>query len=276
LQEKAARGKRLSPDSLQLLRAQLLEEVVSRRLVLAYAKHNNEAASEKEIDQALADLKLQLSTQRKTLADYLKEQAVSEDELRRQLSWNVLWEKYLKKYTTPERIQKYFEAHRREFDGTEISVSQILLSPSSEEKETGKDELTAQANSLREDILAGKISFAETVQKYSTGPSRSEGGKLGFVGRHGPMDNAFSRAAFKLQPDEVSPPVRDAFGVHLIRCDEIRPGKKQLADAEPEIRDALARELLEKIAAAERPHTAVKYTPSFPHLDPESHALAKP
>jgi parvulin-like peptidyl-prolyl isomerase len=276
LQKKAARGKRLSPSSLQLLQAQLLEEVVSRRLVLAYAKHNNEAASEKEIDQALADLKRQLSTQRKTLADYLKELSVSEDELRRQLSWNVLWEKYLKKYTTKERIQKYFEAHRREFDGTEISVSHILLMSSSDEKENGKDDLTARANSLREDILTGKISFAEAVQKYSTGPSRNDSGKLGFIGRHGPMDNTFSRAAFKLQPGEISPPVRNVFGVHLIRCDEIRPGKKQLADVEPAIRDALARELMEKLAAAQRAQTIVKYVKNFPHLDPGSHTLVKP
>jgi hypothetical protein len=42
-----------------------------------------------------------------------------------------------------------------------------------------------------------------------------------------------------------------------------------LADVESEVRDALARELLETLAKAERTQTTVKYTPGFPHLDAE-------
>ena len=274
--EKVARGKRLSPDAVPLLQAQVLEEIVNRRLVLASAKRSGEAASQKELDQALADLKAELAAQRKTLDEFLKEQSISEEDLRRQLAWNAVWEKSLAKYATPERLQKFFDAHRREFDGTELSVSHILLVPPPDEKEDGKDESIARAESLRQDLLSGRITFAEAVEKYSAGPSRANGGKLGFIGRHGPMDNAFSRAAFALNPGEIGTPIRTQFGVHLIRCDEIRPGTKQLADVEPEVRDALARELLEKLAQAERPRTPVKYADKFPHLDPKSRKLVKP
>lgn len=265
LEEKAARGKSVSPAAEHVLQAELLEEIVNRRLALAAARRTGEAASEKEVEQALADLKSQLAGQRKAIADFLKVRSISGEELRRQLAWNIYWEKSVAKYVTPERMQKYFDAHRREFDGTELSVSHILLAPSAQEKANGKDDLMARAESLRQDLLAGRISFAEAAKKYSAGPSRDDAGKLGLIGRHGPMGGDFSRAAFALNPGEISPPVRSSFGVHLIRCDEIRPGKKPLGDTEPELRDALARELLEKTAQDERPRTVVEYSDKFPH-----------
>ena len=78
------------------------------------------------------------------------------------------------------------------------------------------------------------------------------------------MDEAFSRAAFSLKPGEVTPPVRSPFGVHLIRCDEVRPGKKRLADVRQEVDDALARELFDKLARLAARTTAVKYTGAVP------------
>jgi parvulin-like peptidyl-prolyl isomerase len=279
-QDKATRGKNLSPESTATLRAQVLEEIVNRRLVLAYAKRMGEAATKAEIDQARADLKTRLAAEHKTLDDFFKEQSATADDLERQLAWNVVWEKYLTKYVTPERIQKYFDAHRREFDGTELAVSHILLASPGDgtpaDREHGWDDLAAEAKLIREDILAGKHSFADAVEKHSTGPSRDDGGKLGTIGRHGPMDVAFTRAAFALNPGEISPPVRTPFGIHLIRCDEVRPGTKQLADVESDVRDALVRELLEKLARAERPHTTVKYSDTFPHLDSDRRAIVNP
>ena len=51
-------------------------------------------------------------------------------------------------------------------------------------------------------------------------------------------------------PGEISPPVRSPFGVHLIRCDEVVPGKKKVSDLSGPIDEALAKELLEKLSAA--------------------------
>jgi parvulin-like peptidyl-prolyl isomerase len=257
--EKVTRGKTIPPEGMSFLRDRILEEIINRRLVLAYARRTGQSATESEIDKALADVKSRLAAQRKTFAEYLQAQSVTEAELRRQLEWNVVWEKCLAKYITPERLEKYFDAHRREFDGTELSVSHILLAIPPGEKEKGIEAIIARVQTIREEIVAGKVSFAEAAKKHSTGPSGKDGGKIGLIGRQGPMDVSFSKAAFALKEGEISPPVRSPFGIHLIRCDAVQPGKKQFADAESQVRDALARELLEKLAASERTHTPVKY-----------------
>ena len=88
------------------------------------------------------------------------------------------------------------------------------------------------------------------------------------------MDEAFSRAAFALQPGELSPPVRSPFGVHLIRCDEVRAGKKQFADARGDIDDLLARELFEKLASGAAA-VPVRYGGGVPHFRPGARELEK-
>ncbi len=74
-------------------------------------------------------------------------------------------------------------------------------------------------------------------------------------------------------PDQPSPSVSFA-GVHLIRCDEVVPGTKRLADVKDAVDAALAQELLTKISGIERDRTEVKYTATWPHFKPDTQELA--
>ncbi len=58
--------------------------------------------------------------------------------------------------------------------------------------------------------------FEELAQKFSKCPSRARGGDLGEFGK-GRMVPSFEEAAFALQVNEVSGPVRTQFGYHLIQ-----------------------------------------------------------
>jgi len=287
-------GKKVNQAILPVFQAQVLSEIVDRRLVLAYARRTKSGVSESETDAALAEFAARMQAQGRSLEQYLKDESLTEAELRRKITWNLVWEKYLARYITEERLASYFAAHAREFDGTEISVSHILL-----KKVTGTfcaehpsglsgkrclspfspgamEELIKRARAVREEIVSGSLSFAEAAGKYSAGPSAKEGGRLGFIGRRGPMVESFSQAAFALEVGQVSEPVVTQFGVHLIRCDEIKPGTKQLADVRKELEDALARDLLEKLARFEERHTPVEFTGTWPHFKPGTRELVVP
>jgi parvulin-like peptidyl-prolyl isomerase len=272
----AVREQKVSPPALAVLQAQALAEIVDRRLVLAYARRTGAYPSEAAIDAALAAHKTRLAAEGRTLNDSPRGPSVSEADLRRQLAWGLVWDEYLAKYLTAQRLAACFEARRREFDGTEMAVSHILLRPPPGAERAKWDELVKQAAAIRRSILAGEISFADAGQKHSAGPSGKEGGRLGFIPRRGVMDEAFSRAAFALEPGQISEPVITPFGVHLIRCDSIRPGKKQLKDVRKEIEDALARELLDKIARLEERHTPVEFPGKAPHFKPGTRELVTP
>lgn len=63
--------------------------------------------------------------------------------------------------------------------------------------------------------------FAEMAREKSEGPSRDNGGDLGFFGR-GDMVKPFERKAFDMEVGEISDPVQTEFGWHLIKKTEER------------------------------------------------------
>lgn len=68
---------------------------------------------------------------------------------------------------------------------------------------------------LLKKIGAGE-KFEDLAKKFSKCPSSRRGGDLGQFGR-GRMVPSFDEAAFALQVNEVSKPVRTQFGYHLIQ-----------------------------------------------------------
>jgi peptidyl-prolyl cis-trans isomerase C len=58
--------------------------------------------------------------------------------------------------------------------------------------------------------------FEDLAQKFSKCPSKARGGDLGEFGK-GRMVPSFEEAAFALQVNQVSGPVRTQFGYHLIQ-----------------------------------------------------------
>lgn len=82
---------------------------------------------------------------------------------------------------------------------------------------------------VKDKALAQKISqelktggnFASLARKYSTCPSKSKGGDLGWFGP-GQMVAPFENAVKKLSNNRISGPVRTQFGYHIIKKTGVR------------------------------------------------------
>jgi peptidyl-prolyl cis-trans isomerase C len=72
-----------------------------------------------------------------------------------------------------------------------------------------------EAQDLVKKLEDGKT-FEELAKDFSKCPSGKEGGSLGQFGK-GMMVAEFEKAAFALDVDEVSGPVKTQFGYHLIK-----------------------------------------------------------
>ena len=107
--------------------AEALEQLIKQQIVLASLERQGEACSQQQLDLAIARFKEELVRQEKTLEDYCQSGGISVPAFERAMRWQLSWDRYLQKSLTDENLQRYFESHRRDFDGTRMRVAQILL-----------------------------------------------------------------------------------------------------------------------------------------------------
>ncbi len=109
---------------------------------------------------------------------------------------------------TDDEVAAYFEKSIAKYDvGEQVHARHILVA----------DLGTAQ--SLKKQ-LDGGADFAALAVDYSTDSgTASQGGDLGWFGR-GQMVTEFEDAAFSLEPNEISDPIKTQYGYHIIQTIE--------------------------------------------------------
>jgi peptidyl-prolyl cis-trans isomerase SurA len=251
-----------SAERKQLERA-ALEQVINRRLVLGYLTKTGQAASKQDVDLEFAQLEKELKAQEITLAQHCEKVGQTVADVRRALTWKLSWQRYLERQMTEANLEKYFKKYHREFDDTQLRVAQILFKLREDAGEADVVATRERADRLRQDIAAGKMSFAAAAKQHSQAPSAANGGDIGWIERHKPMPEDFSRVAYTLRPGEVSDPLVSSFGIHLITVLEEKPGAKTWRDAEAELRPAVAVYLFRWIGDQERAAAKIEYSDSY-------------
>jgi peptidyl-prolyl cis-trans isomerase D len=126
-----------------------------------------------------------------------------------------------------EDLQAYYDKNKAQYSENEKRHAHHILIQVSDPKDPKADAAAlAQAQQVLAQLKAGK-DFGELARKYSADPgSAAAGGDLGWA-EQGAYVAPFGEALFKLQPGQLSEPVKTQFGYHIIRLDEVRPAHVQ-------------------------------------------------
>lgn len=161
-------------------REMILEQLINRALLLASAK--------KELIEFDPEFKAQLAA--------VKDELLTKFVIDRTIKGVKI---------TDAEVKEYFDSNPEQFKrGETVNASHILVD--SEEK----------AKEIKAEIESGTLTFEEAAKKYSTCPSKENGGNLGEFGK-GQMVKEFEDAAFSLEAGIVSEPVATQFGYHLVK-----------------------------------------------------------
>jgi peptidyl-prolyl cis-trans isomerase C len=254
-------------------RADALQQLIMRRLAEKALTRDSVYVTQGEVDKALAATAEKAAEQKMTLEQVAARRNIGVDALRHDTIWDIGWNRYLERNRSAS-LQAYFDEHHKDFDGTTVRASHILLRPSSTGETT--QQMIERAKQIREEIEAGKLTFQQAAEKYSAGPSRRNGGDLGVFPRNGVMLEDFARTAFSLNAGEVSEPIATPFGVHLILVTEVHPGTKQWTEVVDKLTGPTTKELFEKVAEEEGKDAKITFTGKAPFFKPGTRELVVP
>ena len=158
-------------------------------------------------------------------------------------------EDYADKVTVSEDdIQDYYESNPEKFKSPKtVEARHILIKLDSganaEEVENARKRIETVLDMAKE----GQ-DFAELAKKYSEGPTKTQGGKLGAFRREA-MVKPFADKAFSMKAGEISEPVRTRFGWHIIKVEKVNPKKTStLSEAQGDILNNLKADLSKNLA----------------------------
>lgn len=159
-------------------------------------------------------------------------------------------ERYLEEVTFEEsELEKYHRRHLDQFEILEkIKASHILIKVEEGTSDEIREEKKAFAAKLLEEAKAGK-DFAELARVNSDdAASAVKGGNLGYFTR-GSMVKPFEKAAFSMNPGDISDLVETIFGYHIIKVEEYtEPGVRSLEEAMDEVKEGLRQEKAKQLA----------------------------
>ena len=183
------------------------------------------ASARAEVGAEIASIPVEART--RVLVEYLVEnQLMAEAAEKDKLATGPVFEDRIKYYRRRALRDLYFDKHVRgtvtEADAKKLYDTQVAsIKPEVELRARHilvKTE--AEARDVIEKVHRGE-DFAELAKTTSTGPSKMQGGDLGYFTK-GQMVKEFEEAAFALKPGDVSEPVKTQFGWHVIKIEDKR------------------------------------------------------
>ncbi|MSR27563.1 MAG: hypothetical protein EXS06_11210 [Planctomycetaceae bacterium] len=217
-------GRQVPADQQERFVGQAVSELVEQALLRGEIARRRVEVTDEEINDRVAQLSAELSTQQSSLNVFLAAAGLDLDGLREQMRFDIAVPKLIMPMITEDHIRQVTAVHRYDFDGTRMRASHIILRPDSSAGSEAVAAMLSRAEKIRAGILAEEMTFAEAAERYSAGPSRQRGGDLGFLPRHGLLAEEFSSQVFKLIKGEVSKPFVTPYGVHLVMVTDVDPG----------------------------------------------------
>ncbi|MEX1230954.1 MAG: peptidylprolyl isomerase [Planctomycetaceae bacterium] len=250
----------IPPSQRGALQEQAAQRLVEEELVAQFLRSRKVDVPETEVDKMIRRWEMLVAKEKLDPAEMRMRLGISDSAFRETLSLMPRWEAYLQEIVTRDKLNEFFEAHRQEFDGTRVRVSQILkkLPPDAAEKEV--DAANAELAKLKADIESGSITFAEAAMQHSDAPSKSKGGDVGSFTFRGAMAKEITQTAFRLQPGELSEPFRSPFGMHIIVVNDRQPGQLSLEDVRAQVLEELGQNLWSETVARLQEDADIKWT----------------
>jgi peptidyl-prolyl cis-trans isomerase C len=280
--------KRVPPDKQDLARPEILDYLIDNLLLDQYLAQVGETVDKIEVEAKVKLIHDEIERKHEDYAKVMKELMLSEPELRTNIEAELRWTKYADKQATDDALKKLFDSEHEMFDGTMVRARHILRTFGSKSKDAKADPENVKLLQIKkqiEDQVALGLSklppdtdklkrektrqelmeqiFSDFARKESACPATKDiGGDLQWFPRGGSMVEPFAKAAFAVQPFQMTGVVQTQFGYHLILVTDRKPGREVTFDeVKDEVKEVYCSQLRDRLVARLRPTAKITITP---------------
>ena len=206
-----------------------IDEIIARYPAQQQAMLASDEGKRQVLEQAIA-FELMSEFAKETGLDKTEEFKDQLNKFAKELLAQMVMKKTLSSVTvTDDEAKAFYEEHKENFVELETVTAKHILVASEEE-----------AKKVEEEIASGSITFEDAANKYSSCPSKEQGGNLGSFSK-GMMVPEFEEAVFTMPVGKVSSPVKTQFGYHLILVDERKEARQlEYEDCKKDVEQSLA------------------------------------
>ena len=237
-------GQKISPEQLEGIRNEILDNLINLELLFQESRNNVIKVEKEAVDSQMKLLKQKFSNDTE-FKNFLSELNLSESALKLKIKKGIAIQKLIetqiadKIKISDEESKVFYDKNPDLFKQPEqIKASHILIKVEPGADEMKKSEAKQKIKNIQQKLNKGE-DFATLAKEFSEGPSKNNGGDLGYFQR-GQMVKPFEDVAFALKTEEVSDIVETQFGYHIIKVIDKKPEK---TIAYENVKDDLAQHL---------------------------------
>ena len=220
------RGKPLTCSQIASVSKEVVESLIRREILNQESRKAGIKIDQKEIDREIDALKKQFLSDAEYKSE-LSRRGLSEDMLRAHVERTLSVQKYVEQQflekvdVADADLTAYYEANLYLFkQPLQVRVSHILIQTDPKWEASRKQEARRKAEQILKDLKKGK-DFASLAREYSDGPTRTNGGDLGYI-KMGQLERQFE-GIFNLKPGDLSDIIETDYGFHLFKVIDKKP-----------------------------------------------------
>jgi peptidyl-prolyl cis-trans isomerase C len=252
----------LTADQKHEMQQNVVDMLVDDLLMRQFLRKHAVATSAADIDKEIAELKTVLQKQKRALQDFLKESNQTEAQLRTDIAARLQWKAYLTTRVNDAMVKTYYDTNKVFFDKVMVQASYILVRLGPKTTEAEKQAARTKLLAIKQEIMAGKLDFAEAAKKYSECPtSKEKGGDIGYFPYKFMVLEPFAKAAFAMKVGQLSDVVETEAGMNLIKVTDRKDGEQSRFEAiKDEVRDIYGQEIYQQVVADQRKAAQIQVT----------------